>query len=223
MYHLFFYSFICFLLYIQKFLYSYGKNAIDKYIPNNNFNEYKKKYIVKNIFKSVLLFFLFLLCTIPIIDGFIFNNWSCLSFHIIGSFYMAVDLGGIIYIRGLPRSTIIHHTSVTVMGLLNIMLDYNVNGYYRSFLLYGYFSCIPFIVNFYLGSRYIIQDELIKKKIAYYSYISYTLSLVLNILCEIVLFYNVPFNYTIIIYLLILSMIFNDDIVLITFLYNVSK
>jgi hypothetical protein len=223
MYHIFFYSFICFLLYIQKFLYSYGQNAIDKYIPNNNFNDYKKKYIVKNIFKSVLLFFLFFMCTIPIIDGFILNNWSCLSFHIIGSFYMAVDLGGIIYIRGLPRSTVIHHTSVTVMGLLNIILDYNVNGYYRSFLLYGYFSCIPFIVNFYLGSRYIIQDELIKKRIAYYSYIIYTLSLVINILCEIVLFYNAPFNYTIIIYLVILGMIFNDDIVLITFLYNVSK
>ena len=223
MYQLFFFSFICFLLYIQRFLYACGPMIINKYVPDNNFNDYKKKYIVKNIFKSVLLFFLFLLTTIPIIDGFIFNNWSCLSFHIIGSFYMAVDLGAIIYVRGLPRTTIIHHTSVTIMGLLNIMLDYNVNGYYRSFLLYGYFSCIPFLVNFYLGSRYIIQDEQIKKKIAYYSFITYTLSLILNILCEIVLFYNVPFNYTIIIYLVILGMIFNDDIVLITFLYKVSK
>jgi hypothetical protein len=204
-------------------LYVSGPAIIDKYIPDNNFNDYKKKYIVKNIFKSVLLFFLFLLCTIPMIDGFIFNNWSCLSFHIIGSFYMAVDLGAIIYIKGLPRTTIIHHTSVTVMGLINIMLDYNVNGYYRSFLLYGYFSCIPFLVNFYLGSRYIIQDDQIKNKIAYYSFITYTISLSINILCEFILFYNVPFNYTIIIYLVILGMIFNDDIVLILFLYNASK
>jgi hypothetical protein len=204
-------------------LYIYGQSIIKKYVPDNNFNDYKKKYIVKNVFKSVLLFFLFLLTTIPIIDGFIFNNWSCLSFHIIGSFYMAVDLGAMIYVKGLPRTTIIHHVSVTIMGLINIMLDYNVNGYYRSFLLYGYFSCIPFLVNFYLGSRYIIQDDQIKKKVAYYSFITYTLSLILNILCEIVLFYSVPFNYSIIIYLVILGMIFNDDIVLITFLYNASK
>ena len=109
------------------------------------------------------------------------------------------------------------------MGLLNIILDYNINGYYRSFLLYGYFSSIPFIVNFYLGSRYIIQNETYKKSIAFYSYIIYAIALVLNILFELVLFYNVPFNATIIIYILILSMIFNDDIVLIKFLYNASK
>jgi hypothetical protein len=223
MYYIFFYFFLCFLLYMQKFVYSYGQNVIDKYIPDNDFNEYKKKYIVKNIFKSILLFFLSLLCFVPVIDGFILNIWSCLSFHIWGTFYMAVDLGGLIYIKGLPRSTVIHHVSVTIMGLLNIILDYNINGYYRSFLLYGYFSSIPFIVNFYLGSRYIIKNDTYKKSIAFYSYIIYTITLVLNILFELVLFYNVPFNATIIIYILILSMIFNDDIVLIKFLYNASK
>lgn len=196
---------------------------INKYIPDNNFDDYKKKYIVKNIFKSILLALISLVAIIPIIDNFIFNNWSCIPWYIIGSLYMAVDFGGLIYIRGLPTTTIIHHTCVTIIGFISIMIDYTVIGYYRSFVLYCYFSCLPFIVNFYLGSRYIIQDEQIKKKIAYYSYIIYTITLILNILCEIVLFYNVPFSYTIIIYIAILSMIFNDDIVLIRFLYKVSK
>ena len=194
MYQLFFYSFICFLLYIQRFLYARGPAIINTYIPDNNFNDYKKKYIVKNIFKSILLSFLFLLCTIPIIDGFIFNNWSCLSFHIIGSFYTAVDLGAMIYVKGLPRTTIIHHTSVSIMGLINIMLDYNVNGYYRSFLLYGYFSCIPFLVNFYLGYRYISNNRERIKRIAKYSYKIYTFSLITNILCQLVFFINQEYS-----------------------------
>lgn len=203
-------------------MYQYGIFLLDKYFPGNDFNDYKKKYIIKNISKSFLLFTLFFSTTIPLINGFILNEWSNVSFYICGCFYTAIDLGGLIYVRGLPRATKIHHTTVTIIGILNLLTDYNKPGYYKSFLIYCYFSIIPFIVNFYLGSRYLINDIKIRKKIAKASYIIYFFSLITNIISQTILFYTNEFSYTIIFYIILFSLIINDDIILINFLHKES-
>ena len=41
-----------------------------------------------------------------------------------------------------------HHIVVNILGIVNAQTDYNMPGYYRSILIYTYFSIIPFLVNF---------------------------------------------------------------------------
>jgi hypothetical protein len=228
MYKFILFLFLGFLIYLQKFMYTYGVLLLEKIIINdcnniNDFSNYKKKYIVKNICKSILLFLILLIVINPFINGFIYGIWSNLTFHICGCLYTAIDLGGLIYVKGLPKSTIIHHITTTIIGILNIFTNYEIDGYYKSFLIYCFFSIIPFIVNFYLGARYIISDNLLKKKIAKISCVVYGSSLFFNILCEIILFFTNEFSYSIFFYIIIFIMILNDDIILIKFLKKESE
>jgi hypothetical protein len=197
-----------------------NNNNRDKDTSNDEttFSVYKRKYITKNIWKSFILLIILIGSSIQFIDGFINNVWSNLSFKTWGTIYVALDLSGLIYVKGLPLATVIHHVVVNILGVVNAQTDYNLPGYYRSMIIYTYFSIIPFLVNFYLGYRYLDTNEYRKKKLAYYAYRLYQFSLFLNIFSQIVFFISEPLHYSIIFYFVLYCLILNDDIKLILFL-----
>ena len=213
-------------IYLHKYVYYWGEKMLLKiYYKENNislFSEYKKKYIIKNIWKSAVLFFLLVISTFYFIEGFLYDKWYNVFFYIFGTLYTSLDISGLIYVKGLPLATKIHHVVVGILGSLNLLVDYNKSGYYRSILIYTYFSIVPFLVNFYLGYRYIYNDEKKLKLIAKLSYKIYLYSLILNILCQIVFFILQEFSLTMIIYIMLYSLILYDDIKLIKFLKKES-
>jgi hypothetical protein len=225
--------FILSLCFLYSYIYEYGNVILNTYIDEYilyyklaeyvDLDEYKRKYIIKNIFKSTILALILIPSTLVLYDGFINNVWSNLVIKFIGCIYVSLDLSGLVYVQGLPITTVIHHLVVCVFGILNLYVDYEDEGYYRSLLIYTYFSIIPFIVNFYLGYRYLSYDQLYKKGVAYIAMLIYGVSLVINIICQLVFFYNSNFSYSIILYLGLFSLIFNDDIKLIKFLNNETK
>jgi hypothetical protein len=160
--------------------------------------------------------------SLQFVDGFFNNVWSNLSFRTWGTLYVALDLSGLIYVRGLPTATIIHHSVVNILGIINSVTDYNTPGYYRSMLIYTYFSILPFIVNFYLGYRYLDDNSKRKKKLAYIAFRVYQLSLLLNIVSQLVFFWMEPLHYSIVMYIILYALILNDDIKLILFLRRES-
>jgi hypothetical protein len=184
---------------------------------------YKRKYITKNIWKSFILLIILIGSTIQFLDGFINNVWSNLSFKTWGTIYVALDLSGLIYVRGLPMATVIHHVVVNILGIVNAQTDYNLPGYYRSILIYTYFSIVPFLVNFYLGYRYLDKNQYRKKILAHYAYRLYQFSLFLNIFLQIIFFVTEPYHYSIVFYFLLYCLILNDDIKLILFLKKESQ
>ena len=186
------------------------------------FSAYKRKYITKNIWKSFILLIILIGASIQFLDGFINNVWSNLSFKTWGTVYVALDLSGLIYVKGLPIATVIHHVVVNILGIVNAQTDYNLPGYYRSILIYTYFSIIPFLVNFYLGYRYLDTNEYRKKKLAHYAYRIYQLSLFLIIFSQLIFFITEPFHYSIVLYFVLYCLILNDDIKLILFLKRES-
>jgi len=185
---------------------------------NISFSPYKRKYITKNIWKSFMLLLILIGASLQFLDGFVNNVWSNLSFKTWGTVYVALDLSGLIYVKGLPIATVIHHIVVNILGIVNAQTDYNMPGYYRSILIYTYFSIIPFLVNFYLGYRYLDTNEYRKKRLAYYSYRLYQFSLFFNIFSQLVFFITEPLHYSIVFYFVLYCLILNDDIKLIVFL-----
>jgi hypothetical protein len=182
-------------------------------------SRYKKLYITKNIWKSAMLALILAGTTIPVLQGFFLNEWTNTSFLFWGTLYVALDLSGLIYVRGLPKATVIHHIVVCILGTLNAMADYTVRGYYRSILIYTYFSIVPFIVNFYLGARYLIIEDRYRKLLAKTSAWIYTFSLGANIVSQVLFFATEPFSWTIVFYMSMYSLIMNDDVKLISFLW----
>jgi len=216
---------LAFLVFLHQYVYIIGDILLFKfYITDekiaDKFTLYKRKYIIKNLWKSSMLGLIMISATISFIDGFLNNIWSNLTFFVWGTFYVSLDLSGLVYVRGLPIATKVHHSVVCILGTLNAIADYNVSGYYRSILIYTYFSIVPFIVNFYLGYRYLETNDIRRKIISKVSYYIYSFSLVLNIVCQIIFFYNEVFSLTIIFYIAMFLMIMNDDIKLIRFLKN---
>ena len=241
------------LVYLHKYIYILGNNILltffkddniyntirrisDNNLINNNelnninndnnysyLSEYKRKYVIKNIWKAFMLSIIMIGGTVQFIDGFFNNIWSNLSFKIWGTIYVSLDLSGLIYVRGLPTATVIHHIVVNILGLINSITDYNTDGYYRSMLIYTYFSILPFVVNFYLGYRYIDNNEVRKKKLAKIAYKVYFTSLSLNIISQILFFVISTYHHSIFFYIFLYCLIINDDIKLIKFLYCESK
>lgn len=226
---LFYLCFLGLLTYSYRYIYCYGISKIRTQEPMKSegpletkisitCSSYKEKYIVKNIFKSLILCILFLCTTLPMVDGFFNDQWSNLSFHFYGTIYTSLDLSGLIYVAGLPYETTVHHMVVCVLGFLNLLSDYRMNGYYRSMLIYSYFSIVPFIVNFFLGYRYLEKDIKKLNYLALISYYVYAVSLFLNMLSQILFFLSEPFHFSIVVYLFLYYHIFKDDLKLISFL-----
>jgi hypothetical protein len=226
---IFYYLFALFLLvYLHQYVYLLGDQILFKYYITNDeildkFNLYKRRYIIKNLWKSAILFFILIATTLSVIDGFFYNIWSPTVFLIWGTLYVSLDLSGLVYVRGLPVPTKIHHIVVCILGTLNSITDYNISGYYRSILIYTYFSIVPCIVNFYLGYRYLESNDCRRKWVGQLSYYIYSISLICNIIAQLVFFILQPFQWSILFYLLMFTMIINDDIKLIQFLRKESK
>jgi hypothetical protein len=190
---------------------------------NLKFTDYKRKYIIKNLWKAGMLSTLLLPATLIMYDCFFNDVWSNLFIKFFGSIYVSLDFSSLILVKGLPQSTVQHHIIVTVAGILNLLADYNVRGYYRSLMIYTYFSVIPFLVNFYLAFRYLSYSDKYRPLVALWCFYIYSVSLIINIGCQLVFFYNEPFSFSILGYLILFSGIFYDDVKLIKFLKNESK
>jgi hypothetical protein len=212
-------------IYLHRYVYSWGEKILIKYNELNELNnltDYKIKYIIKNIWKSFILFLMLILGTFHFLEGFINNRWYNVFFYIFGTIYSSLDISGLIFVRGLPTATVVHHCVVGILGSLNLLVDYSVSGYYRSIIIYTYFSIIPFLVNFYLGYRYISNNKEKIKKIAGYSYKIYTFSLITNIISQIVFFIHQEYSHYIFMYIALYGLILYDDIKLIRFLRRES-
>jgi hypothetical protein len=225
---IFYYLFSLFILvYLHQYVYLLGDQMLFKYYIKNDeildkFSLYKRRYIIKNLWKSGVLALILLTTSLSIVDGFFFQLWSPTVFLFWGTIYVSLDLSGLVYVRGLPIATKIHHIVVCILGTLNSITDYNMPGYYRSILIYTYFSIVPFIVNFYLGYRYLETNDNRRKMVGYLSFYIYLFSLICNIISQIVFFYMQPFQWSILFYIAMFTMIINDDIKLIQFLRKES-
>lgn len=225
---IFYYLFSIFILvYLHQYVYLLGDQILFKYYIKNDeildkFSLYKRRYIIKNLWKSAVLSLILLTTSLSIVDGFFYQLWSPTVFLFWGTIYVSLDLSGLVYVRGLPIATKIHHVVVCILGTLNSITDYNMPGYYRSILIYTYFSIVPFIVNFYLGYRYLELNDNRRKMVGYLSFYIYLFSLICNIISQIVFFYMQPFQWSILFYIAMFTMIINDDIKLIQFLRKES-
>ena len=90
---------------------------------NNN----RKRYVIKNLLKSYLLFFYSIIGSYYLYQGYILNNWNINILHNLGLVYASIDLFGLLTIRNLPYSSIFHHIVVQVLAFLHLYVIYPCN------------------------------------------------------------------------------------------------
>jgi len=216
---LLYFTIFYFLLYIQfeivySYLYCNYYQIIDK-LPYH-----KRQYIIKNFSKSINLGLLSLF-SIPYILYPMVLNQPCNNhlYHICGAFYGSNDLFALINVQKLPKTTKNHHIITSTLTIISFGIDFNQSELGKMIIIYALFSSFAFIVNYYLGARYLHNIEKINT-IRIHSRNIYTCSLFFNWSWHIYHFIqNYPIlSYQHLIYYFMIYWIIKDDLILLNWL-----
>jgi hypothetical protein len=192
----------------------------------NTLKEDRQYYVVKNIIKSINLLGISL-CTFETMHKAMINQ-PIDNFFIktIATIYVTNDIVALAVVPNLPKSTKIHHSTTTLLLFFNYISDYSTiyepSNVEKLIIVYALFSCYSFSVNFYLGVR-LLNDESTKfesfiKNIRYSSFVIYLLSCSLNWSYQIFTLLSNPIGISQIIYVMVMSLVVYDDLVLLSWL-----
>ena len=201
----------------------------------NNYSLERKEYILTNVIKSKVLLLISGLFIGTVADKSLDlltvtnQNGNYLFWKNISALYACTDFIGLIRNTKMEMSTIIHHYCVLITYLIISVLDFNRSSIFKAALMYGAFSALAFMVNFYLGARFLIDknsktDIIVKKTSA----VSYVLACAFNWSWQVyymrVLYLNSTSIYAILfqftIYVTLLFAWISDDLKLMKFLLS---
>ena len=183
---------------------------------------YVRRYIIKNLIKSFVLAYISYhiiknchLCNIYL------DVWDHPNMYSFTALYGLTDVLGLVMVPGLPRSTVMHHMSVALFSIINLMVDYQKPTMFRYVIAYGMFSNLAFVVNFYLGFRKMYHDSVLTTVSCVVGYYTYVAISIVNMFTQLYLVGNHLVtntisitNWDVMLYLVTIPLIINDDIVL---------
>lgn len=213
-------------IYCGALNFSYNKmSTLLNYIDNKNkLSDTKKLYVIKNIIKSVVLLLISLYSPIVIYNIYNTQYWNNKLMNHIGSLYVSNDIIGLLRVKRIHLTTKIHHITTTTLLLYSFTIDFNNNIIGKLIFIYCMLSCYSFLVNFYLGIRFLKDHRIVKEYIdalrkgALNIYVG---SCAINWLTQLYIIINTlyqGFMYQICLYIFILVPIIIDDIKLIKWL-----
>lgn len=233
-----YYSLFLFLSYIVYKSYEPMSLILNNNIKFKSYPLDKQYYIIKNFLKSIVMAFIFFFMMSVFIPNLLNNIWVDKHNRMIGAFYVSNDLAGLFAVPNLPKSTKLHHyTTVFLMTTICLISTEQEENIGRLIVVYTIFSCIPFLVNSYLGLRFfytrgdenkLTQNQKKINKIidinrisAYYIYL---ICCIFNWTYHGIFLLNRinlgEFNFMYLVYYGLLIPIVNDDIILLTWLKN---
>ena len=188
----------------------------------------RQLYIVKNIVKSWILLYVSIYASVDLYNYFITNEINMTLIYHYASIYVSNDILALILVPNLPYTTRIHHLITSLFLIYTLNIDYNdINNVGQLLFIYTLFSSYTFLVNFYLGIRFLKHEknkylnEIIEFSRIYASYI-YKYSCIINWTIHILLLsyraYLGVFNLHYIIYSGLLFFIVKDDLILMSWL-----
>ena len=221
---LLYYLISCIVLY---YLYKTTHFILSRYNTNFcNLSYSKQTYVVSNICKS---------CVLGILTPFSFQFMYQLvtgiaeehyqAAFIIAAIYCSTDMVALYYQKEMKKSTILHHFIVQ-KSLLLISIFGSYHHITNILLIYGSFSAFAYLVNFYLGFRFLVhENKSYLSLIATITYTIYVLCCSINWFIQIGYFIYFLFHqyYLHCAFLIGFNIaIVNDDLLLLKFLHSQS-
>ena len=199
----------------------------------SNLKYAKQLYVVKNVIKSVSL--AYLTCkTIFFVP--IFLQFGELDMDLVrwwGTLFVANDLTALIVVPDLPQNTKNHHRMTFLLLNIVYICDANELEIIKLICIYTIFSYYAFLVNLYLGLRFLVIQNNTKltrykfmndfinslRVLAYYNYgMCLAINWSFHIYYLATHFYNLTFYH--LLYFLFLVPIIKDDLILLGWLKN---
>ena len=202
---------------------------------NSNYQQIqfsKQLYIVKNVVKSLVLLYISVFASIDWIKFIHKDYYEMNLVYYYASLYVANDLTALLIVPNLPNTTKIHHKITCLFLVYALHVNFNsIENVGQLLFIYTIFSSYAFLVNFYLGMRFLKNDNNTKtylnsiidnsKKYAYYIYV---VTCVINWCIQVSLMsyrlYNGIINLHYVLYSGLLYFIIKDDLILMSWLKN---
>ncbi len=229
--------FFCYINYFSYDICSYFLNYNKNFIEISKTNENRKNYIIKNVVKSVNLCLIIPLTIYILNCVFLKKELENNFVKNFASYYVSNDIVALIKVRKLPKTTVFHHTMTITLLIVNYFIDYEnleSNSLAKLLIVYTCFSCYSFMVNTYLGLRFLEfnntnlndNEKLFNKYLELlrvYSYYIYITCIILNWTYQIYDLIIFEFNISRCMYIIGLLPIVNDDIILLSWLKKKTK
>ena len=190
----------------------------------------RQLYIVKNVVKSCILLYVAIYASIDFYKYLVSNVINMNLIYHYASIYVSNDILALMLVPNLPYTTRIHHMITSLFLIYTLNIDYNdITNVGELLFIYTLFSSYTFLVNFYLGIRFLKHEKnkYLNEIIEYsriYAYYIYKYSCFINWTIHILLLtyraYIGVFNLHYIIYSGLLFFIVKDDLILMSWLKN---
>ena len=188
----------------------------------------KRLYVVKNIVKAFNLGYISLTYTNTLVNYVISDKYDMPVIRDLASLYVSNDILALVLVPNLPMTTKIHHSLTTLFLFYTMIVDYNdISNPGKLLLIYTLLSCYSFLVNLYLGIRFLEQKNTENKLIKYSrlaSFYTYATCCIMNwsIHCYILLSRVISWQYNLqyLTYTGLLYFIVKDDLILMSWLKN---
>ena len=130
-------------------------------IRPKTFHQARKRYIAKNIGKSLLLSCIAVVGARTTYNLFVHGIVDNAMIHTLGLMYATPDVFALWWMpkEVLAPTTIKHHRVVGVFAFVNLLHDYSTPSHWHAMLFYAYMSSLTGIVNLYLGVRFLLKRD----------------------------------------------------------------
>ena len=180
----------------------------------------RKDYVLKNIFKSFVLFFFIPMATYILYVFVTENRHDTWTVIIAGWIYSACDIVGLINVK-LPTTTLIHHCIVTVFAIMATLMNHTVFTFFTPIILYAAICSYTFSVNLFLGVRFLYPEAKFTYYLCRMSYWVYAIAVASIISMCMYCFYQMLFvshPITIVVMVSLITMLWRDDFILLGWL-----
>lgn len=187
----------------------------------------KKFYIIGNLIKAGILISITPFACVHLVKIIVFEEWESDTLRNLGCIYTIPDFISMVIVRRMRWSTWVHHACVVLFNYVNIMNNYQHENVCRCVVVYAAFSSFAYCVNVLLASRFLGVSVNVARVLSFVALVVYALCCAVNWAWQVYylrrLLISGHDHWTVYVYMLLISLVMWDDIVLNSWLLHHAR
>ncbi|GET85553.1 hypothetical protein, conserved [Leishmania tarentolae] len=187
----------------------------------------KKFYIIGNLIKAGILISITPFACVHLVKIIVFEEWESNILRNLGCIYAIPDFISMVIVRRMRWSTWIHHACVVLFNYFSIMNNYQHENVCRCVVVYAAFSSFAYCVNVLLASRFLGVSANVARVLSFVALVVYALCCAVNWAWQVYylrrLLISGHDHWTVYVYMLLISLVMWDDIVLNSWLLHHAR
>ena len=187
----------------------------------------KKFYVLSNLIKSAVLLAYSPSCAVTLYNACLHDVWSTPRIRAMGVLYAIPDAVSLLLVTRMATSTKVHHLCVVLFMVVNLFVTYEHETIGRALVVYAVFSTFAYLVNLLLASRFLPIHPAVSLILSGLALVIYAGCLGVNWTWQLWFLNKLAFSGPswlhiagISTYLLLISQVVKDDVVLVAWLYK---